>query len=197
MCGFRKIFKKSPFSKNGKEDFQKRRFSKNLLLCGFRKEYSNQYALVNLLQKWKKGLDEPGGIVGTLLMNLSKAYDCVNHELIIAKLAAYGLNESNLRLIQNYLSKRKQRVKIGSSLTEWLEVIIGVSEGSIFGSILINILINDLHLFIKETDVCNFADNTTLYKCVFFCFFFQVWKGFRCCFRNFGGGCYYINKLAQ
>ena len=53
----------------------------------------------------KKTLDEPGGIVNTLLMDLSKRYDCVNHELIIAKLAAYGLNEGSLRLIQNYLSK--------------------------------------------------------------------------------------------
>ena len=76
------------------------------LLCGFRKRYSTQYALLNLLQKWKKALDEPDGIVGTLLMDLSKAYDCVNYELIIAKLATYGLNEGSLRLIQNYLSIR-------------------------------------------------------------------------------------------
>ena len=77
------------------------------LLCGFRKGYSTQYALLNLLQKWKKTLDEPDGIVRTLLMDLSRAYDCGNHELIIAKLAAYGLNEGSLRLIQNYLYKKK------------------------------------------------------------------------------------------
>ena len=102
-------------------------------MSGFRKEYSTQYALVNLLQKWKKSLGEPDGIVATLLMDLSKAYDCVNHELIITKLAAYGLNKGILRLIQNYLSKRKQRVKIGSSLTEWLEIVLGVPQGSILG----------------------------------------------------------------
>ena len=100
-----------------------------------------------------------------LLMNLSKAYDCVNHELIIAELAAYGLNEGSLRLIQNYLSKRKQREKIGYSLTEWLEIVLGVLQGSILGPILFNILINGLLLFIKRTGVCNFADDTTLYKC--------------------------------
>ena len=81
-------------------------------LCGFRKGYSTQYAL----QKWKKTLDESERIVGTLLMDLYKAYDFVNHELIVAKLAAYVLNEGSLRLIQNYISKRKQWVKIGSSL---------------------------------------------------------------------------------
>ena len=51
-------------------------------------------------------------------MDLSKAYDCVNHDLIIAKLDAYGVGENSLRLIQNYLSQRQQRVKVSSSFSE-------------------------------------------------------------------------------
>ena len=74
-------------------------------------------------------MEKPDRIVGVLLMDLSKACDCVNHELIIAKLAAYGLNEDSLRLIQSYLSKRKQRIKIGSSMNEWLEIILGSLTG--------------------------------------------------------------------
>ena len=62
-------------------------------------------------------------------MDLSKIYDCVNHELIIAKLAAYRVNEVSLRMIRNYLSKRKQLVKIGSFLSEWLEIILGAFKG--------------------------------------------------------------------
>ena len=93
-------------------------------MCGFRKGYCTQYGLVNLLQKWKKLLMSLTGLLE--LMNLSKAYECVNHELIIAKLAAYGLNKGSVSSIQNYLSKRKQRVKIGSSLSEWLEIVLGV-----------------------------------------------------------------------
>ena len=58
------------------------------LTCGFRKGYSTQYAIVNLLQKWQRCLDESDGIVSTLLMDPSKGYDCVNHELVISKLAA-------------------------------------------------------------------------------------------------------------
>ena len=91
-------------------------------------------------------------------MDLSKAYECVSHDLIIAKLEAYEVGENNLRLIQNYLSQRKKKVKIGSYLSEWL-------KGSILGSILFNVFINDLLLFIKETDICNFADDATLYAC--------------------------------
>ena len=98
-------------------------------------------------------------------MDLSKAYDCVNHDLIIAKLEAYGVGENSLRLIQNYLSQRQQRVKVGSSFSEWLEIILGIPQGSILGPILFNVFINDLLLFIKETDICNFADDTTLYAC--------------------------------
>ena len=147
---------------------QLQRFSNKILwplLCGFRKGYSTQYALINLLQKWQKCLDASDGIVGTLLMNLSKVYDCVNHDLIIAKLEAYGVGENSLRLIQDYLSQRQQRVKVGSSLSEWLEIILGVPQGSILGPILFNVFINDLLLFIKETDISNFADDANLYAC--------------------------------
>ena len=85
--------------------------------------------------------------------------------MIIGKLEAYGAGEISLRLIQNYLSQRQQRVKVGSSFSEWLEIILGIPRGSILGPILFNAFINDLLLFIKETDICNFADDTTLYAC--------------------------------
>ena len=92
-------------------------------------------------------------------MDLSKTHDCVNHELSITKLAACGLNEGSLRLIHNYLSKENS----GSSMSEWLEVILGVPQGSIRRPILF-IFINAVLLLIKETGICNFADDTTLYK---------------------------------
>ena len=74
-------------------------------------QYSTQYALINL-QKWERCLDTSDWIVGTLLMDLSKAYDCANHDLIIAKLEVYGTGENSLILVQNYLSQRQQRVGV-------------------------------------------------------------------------------------
>ena len=96
---------------------------------------------------------------------LIKQNDFVNHELVIAKLAAYALSESRLGLIQNYLLRRTQWLKKGSSLSGSLDIAFGLPEGSILEPILFNIFINDLILFIIEVDVCNFADDTTLYKC--------------------------------
>ena len=105
-----------------------------------RKGHSTQYALANLLQKWKKIFDKTDRIFGTLLMDLSKRYDCVNHELIVTNLAAYGLNEGSLKSIQNFSLKKKKWVKTRSSQSEWLEIIIDVPQGSMLQSILFSIL---------------------------------------------------------
>ena len=70
--------------------------------CGFRKGYSAQHALVRLLEKFKISLDE-GGKAGAVLMDLSKAFDCISHDLLIAKLHAYGFSDEALKLINDYL----------------------------------------------------------------------------------------------
>ena len=82
--------------------------------CGFRKGYNSQHCLVAIIEKWKKSLDSKGSF-GALLTDLSKAFDCIPHELMIAKLDAYGFDLKALILVFNYLRNRKQRVKISSS----------------------------------------------------------------------------------
>ena len=106
----------------------------SMMLCGFRKAHSTQHALFKLLQSWQHERDN-NGYIGTLLMDLSKAYDCLPHDLIIAKLEAYGLSRSSLNLMYNYLSGRKQRTRIGSTFSSWFDITRGVPQGSILGSL--------------------------------------------------------------
>ena len=85
------------------------------LLCGFRSKHSTQHALFRLIQSWHKSLDNSGK-VGTILMDLSKAFDSLPHDLLLAKLHAYGFSISSLKLIHSYLSNRWQRTRVGSFL---------------------------------------------------------------------------------
>ena len=81
------------------------------LLCAFRENHSSQHALLRLVEQCRKSLDKKG-IVGMVLMDLSKAFDCLPHDLLIAKLEAYGFGIGSLRIIFDHLTSQKQRVKI-------------------------------------------------------------------------------------
>ena len=117
-----------------------------------------------MINKWYSCLDN-SGVVGTIVMDLSKAFDCQPNELVLQKLHAYGVDTKSLKLLQYYLSNRTQRVKLDSTFSSWLKILLGVPQGSILGPLLFNIFLNDMLWFVEKTDICNFADDNTIYSC--------------------------------
>ena len=114
--------------------------------CGFRKGYSTQDCLLAMVENCKKALDQGNEYVA-LLTDLFKAFDCLPHDLIVAKLHAYGFSIDSLKLIDSYLTERKKRVKINDQFSSWLDIVVGVSQGSILGPLLFNIFLCDMPLF--------------------------------------------------
>ena len=132
------------------------------LLCGFREEYSTQHALLRLVETCKKCLDSDG-VIEMVLTDLSKAYDCLPYDLLVAKLHAYDFSLSSLKMIYGYLTSRKQPIKIKSTYSSWLDSKSGVPQGSVLGRLLFNILINDIFYAIEASEICNFADDDTVF----------------------------------
>ena len=115
-----------------------------------------------MIEKWKKAVDN-GGVFGALLTDLSKAFDYIPHDLIIAKLEAYGFHIDTLKLIHDYLSNRKQRVKVNDAYSSWKDIFYGVPQGSILGHVLFNIQLCDLLYFLEDLDIASYTDDTTIY----------------------------------
>ena len=136
----------------------------SIFQCCFRKKYSTQHALIAMIEKAKKILDK-GGTFGALLTDLSKAFDCMTHDLLIVKLHALNFDMNVLNLIFDYLTGRKQRVKINSSFSSYLDIFQGVPQGSILRPLLFNLFLCDLFLFVEEVDIMSYADDNTPYVC--------------------------------
>ena len=133
----------------------------NPFLAAFRKGFGCQSTLLRLLEDWRKALDNHQS-AAAVLMDLSKAFDCLPHNLLIEKLRAYGLAPDAINLLSSYLSDRVQQVRLGSNTSTWENIIKGVPQGSILGPLLFNMFLNDIFFFVNQAVIYNYADDNTL-----------------------------------
>ena len=113
------------------------------------------------MEEWKENLDK-SFIVGAVLTYISKVFDCIPHDLLIAPLSAYSLNSYSLCYIYSYLKDRKQCVQINNEQSKLDTIISSIPQGSIFGPILYNIFFNGFFFFISKASFHNFANDNTL-----------------------------------
>ena len=130
--------------------------------CDFWNGFSLQQCFLSMLEKWKLAVDNQKRF-WALLWDLSKAFDCLSHDLFIAKLNAYGFNIDSLRLVKDYLISRKQRTRINSTYSSWEENLFRVCQGSILGPLLFNIFFCGLFSIVEDIDFACYADNNTPY----------------------------------
>ena len=117
--------------------------------------------MLRVIEDWKKALDE-NKYIAAILMDLSKAFDCLPHDLLLLKMEHYGLSSSAVDLVKSYLSNRNQCVKLGSFTSQFDTIFKGVPQGSILGPVLFNVFINDIFMFVKKSNLDNYADDNTL-----------------------------------
>ena len=116
-----------------------------------------------MIESWKAKLNN-GSKFGVIIMNFSKAFDSLNRDLLLAKLLlAYSLDNNAVSFMRSYLKNRLRRCKINNSFSERAKIYAGFPKGSILGSLLFNIFINDIFLFLQICNLANYADDSTMY----------------------------------
>ena len=128
---------------------------------GFRKSYSTTHALISIVERLRRCLDDGNVAIG-VFVDLQKAFDTVDHGILCHKLNHYGIRGIANKWFSSYLSSRQQFVSIGNTDSNCLSIHHGVPQGSVLGPLLFLIYINDLHSCLKYSEATHFADDTNL-----------------------------------
>ena len=129
---------------------------------GLRSAHSCETALVNMIDRWLHSLDN-GQLIGVVLVDFKKAFDLVDHKILLEKLNLYNLSEDSLNWFSSYLQNRTQRVSVNNVLSDQRSILYGVPQGSILGPLLFLMFINDLPLYTDDVSTDMYADDTTLF----------------------------------
>ena len=132
-----------------------------MLQFGFRSNHSTSHALISITEKIQKALDS-GQFACGVFIDLQKAFDTVDHDILLNKLLHYGVRGSANSWFKTYMTKRQQSVSINGFKSNPKFIDFGVPQGSVLGPLLFLIYINDLHMSIKHSTVHHFADDTNL-----------------------------------
>ena len=130
-------------------------------ISAYRQNYSTQHVLIRLLEEWREDLDN-NFVVRGVFMDLSKALDCIPHDLLIAKLKAYGFDDYLEHYLYSYLDNRKQCVRINNEKSSLQNLISGLPQSSLVGLTLFNLFFLNFLLFILIASVHNFAHDNSL-----------------------------------
>ena len=127
----------------------------------YRKSYSSNHVVIRLIESWQKSVDQ-NRFVGAVLMDLLNAFKSIPHDLLFAKVHAYGFSNNSLVFFYSYLKRRKLNVTINNTHSVFQILLSGLPQGSILGPILLNICINNLFLWMSNSELLNFADDHTI-----------------------------------
>ena len=129
---------------------------------GFRERHSTELAALELIDRITLAMDQNETPIN-IYIDLSKAFDSINHDILLSKLQYYGIHGISLKLCSSYLTNRKQYVQIDDDKSHLLNIVTGIPQGSVLGPLLFIIFINDLAMASKYFHMINYADDTTLF----------------------------------